>query len=151
MRREAEPEKARADFGGDLAHLFEVQVYFRAGFVNGLERRAGQFELPAGFEADGAAVLRKADDRLALFHGRPAETLHAFQHGVDAVRALVGQGRKIGNAEAEFLVLGADTPCALGLAAYLKVLDQLMAMFNRPAALLRHGHGGGSGMLLPMT
>ena len=38
-----------------LAHLDEMLAQFLIGLVHGFERRAGQFELAAGLEADGAA------------------------------------------------------------------------------------------------
>ena len=52
FRREAQPEKADAELAADFAHLGEMLAKFLVGLVHGLERRAGQFELAAGLEAD---------------------------------------------------------------------------------------------------
>ena len=57
-----------------------------AGLVNRFERRAGQFELAAGFERDIAQTMRVAerDDVVALIDARPAEAVaQAFQQGPD--------------------------------------------------------------------
>ena len=53
----AQAEKARADFVGDFADLVQVYVHFGAGFVEAFQRRAGEFELAAGLQADRAAAL----------------------------------------------------------------------------------------------
>ena len=60
--------------------------------MHGLERRAGQFELPAGLERDRAAAgdVVEPDDVVALHDRLPAEQeLHAFEQRADAARAVI--------------------------------------------------------------
>ena len=60
-----------------------------AGLMDGLDRRAGQFELSARLERDRAAAghVRKADDVLALHDRLPAEqVLHADEQRADRAR-----------------------------------------------------------------
>ena len=68
---------------------------FRLGLVHGLDRRAGQFELPAGLQRNRAAAgdVVEPDDVAALHDRLPAEQeLHAFEQRADAARAFIGHG-----------------------------------------------------------
>jgi len=51
-----EAEEADAERLGDLAQLGQVSHQLGAGPVDGCDWRAGQFELAAGLERDGAAA-----------------------------------------------------------------------------------------------
>jgi hypothetical protein len=87
-RRGAQPDEAHADAVGHLAHLAQVFVHLVAGLVDRLQRRARQFQLPAGLEADIRAVLLQPDDVAALEDRRPAEALaQPFQHRADRARS----------------------------------------------------------------
>ena len=103
-------------------------MVFRADLVQGAKRRAGQFELTTGFEADvggqaAAGVGAFETDHgfaaiLAVFHHRgPAKPFQPVEQGLDAIRAIVGNGGQGVGAKAELFMLGADAPVGLGLAA----------------------------------
>ena len=79
--------------------------------MNGLERRAGKFELPARLQATARRRSGCRPMMLLAFRDRlPAEALHAFQQLADAGRAVIGE-RLVGlEVIDEFLVLGADAP-----------------------------------------
>jgi hypothetical protein len=107
----AKANETGADGVGYLMHLGQVGVHFVAGLMDGLQGRAGKFQLTARLQADIGAVLLQADDVAALKDRRPAEAFaQPLQHGADRAGALVWQGRVVGQAVAELLVLGADPP-----------------------------------------
>ena len=58
FRIEAEADQAGAQLPGYLFGFGQVGVDLVAGPVNGFQRRAGQFELPARLQADGRAAAR---------------------------------------------------------------------------------------------
>ena len=98
-----------------LAQLREMRHQLVAGLVHGLDRRAGQFELPARLERDRAAAghVGEPDDVLALHDRLPAEQmLHAVEQRADAARPAVGHGLMAVHGEGELLVLGADAEFA---------------------------------------
>ena len=73
--------------------------------MDGLDRRAGQFELAAGLERDRAAAghVDQADDVAALDDRLPAEqVLHAFEQRADAAPAVVGNRRVAVDVNANF-------------------------------------------------
>ena len=118
---EAEPEHADAERLGDRAHLVEMLVHLRAGLVQGLDRRARQLELAARLEGDAGAALLQGDRAVLLADGAPAEARRqALQQRAHAALALVGERPQIAVGVAELLVLGADPPVGLGLAAGLE-------------------------------
>src|SRR5262249_39788469 len=88
---ESESQEPGADLVADGLGLARMLVHFVAGLVNGLERRPGTLELPAGLEAGRAFGLGSADRRLALLPRLPAETGKSFEQRLDAVGALVRQ------------------------------------------------------------
>ena len=102
--------------------------------MDGGDRRAGQFELAAGLERDGAAAgdVGQADDVRPLHDRLPAEQrLHAFQQGADAARPVIGHRLVAGEREGELLVLGADPKLLGRLLAGGEPRDQLVARFDR--------------------
>ena len=116
-----------------------------AGLMHGLERRAGQFELPARLERDRAAAghVGEPDDVLALHDRLPAEqVLHAVEQRADAARPAVGHRRVAVHREGELLVLGADAELLLRLAARLKPRDQFVARIDRRHVDLVASHAG---------
>src|SRR5262249_31283580 len=70
----------------------------------------------------------------------PAETLEAFEHGLDAPRPFVGRAFVGSEFEAELLVFGAHAPFALGLFAGGEIADQVI---KNERAVFEHavGHG----------
>src|SRR5437879_5323355 len=79
--------------------------------MHGLDRRARQFELSAGFQRNRAAArdIVQSDDVAALQDRLPAEQeLHAFQQRADAACALVSDGMMALKRERRFFVFGAD-------------------------------------------
>ena len=118
---------------------------FACRLMHGLDRRAGQLELPAGLERDRAAAghVGEPDDVVALHDRLPAEQmLHAIEQRADAARPAIGHGPMAIHGEDEFLVLGADAEFRLRLAARLKPRDQLVARTDRRHVDLVAGHSG---------
>ena len=110
--------------------------------MDGLERRAGELELAARLEADVGAALGQADQLAGLLDRRPAVAVaQALEHRADRAVALVGQRQAVGDAVAELLVLGADAPVGLGLAAGGEILGELVAALDEAAAGLGDRHG----------
>ena len=113
--------------------------------MDGLDRRAGQLELPAGLERDRAAAgdVGEADDVVALHDRLPAEqVLHAVEQRADAARPAVGHRPVAVHGEDEFLVLGADAELRLRLAARREPRDQFVARVDRRHVDLVAGHAG---------
>src|SRR3546814_13848132 len=81
-----------------------------AGLVEVFERGAGEFELPRGFEADGAVAARQRDDLSALDHRLPTEAGERHQQVVTATGFVVAGRAVVGGAIDAFLMLGADAP-----------------------------------------
>jgi hypothetical protein len=117
-------------------------VHLAAGLVQGLDRRAGQLDLAARLEGDAGAPALEGNRPALLPHHLPAElSSQALQQRPDTALALVRQWPQVIVGIAELLVLGADPPLGLGLAPGREVLDQLTAIGDRRALLLRRrGH-----------
>ena len=102
--------------------------------MDGLERRAGQFELPARLQRNRAAAgdIIKTDD-VALLHDRlPAEQeFHAFEQRTDAARAFVGHRIVTFERERRLLVLGADAEIRFRLHARFEPGDEFVARLQR--------------------
>ena len=141
--REAHAEHPGVHRLADLFDLVEVSVHFVAGLMQGFQRRAGEFDLAARLQRDVAAFLGQRDRLVAFEHRHPAAVFgQAFQEGADAALALVGQGLQVVPREGELLVLGADAPSVLRLAALFQIGDELAAIGDRLAFTLRRcGHG----------
>ena len=139
---EAQAEHADAERGGDRAHLIEVLVHLAAGLVQGLDRGAGQLDLAARLEGDAGAAPLQRDRPLVFRDHLPAELPgQTFEQRPDAPFALVRQRPQVVVRIAELLVLGADAPLGLRLAAGLEVFDQLATIGDRRALRLRRrGH-----------
>src|SRR3546814_5908505 len=58
----ADAEETEPEFGADFLHLLQMPAGLGAGLVEVFERGAGAFELPRGFEADGAVAARPRPD-----------------------------------------------------------------------------------------
>src|SRR3546814_15693947 len=101
-----------------------------AGLVEVFERGAGEFELPRGFEADGAVAARQRDDLSALDHRLPTEAGERHQQVVDATGFVVAGRAVVGGAIDEFLMLGADAPAVPGLFALDHGRSELVAVFD---------------------
>ena len=98
---------------------------------------------PPGSRVTLARPRCSAIGRPCLLQRLPAEALgQALEQRPHAALALVGQRPQVVVGVAELLVLGADPPVALRLAAGLEILDQLAAVGDRLAlGLRRRGHG----------
>ena len=106
-RQEADPER----FGDGLA-VGEMAPKLGCGVVRGLERRARQFELAAGFERNRRAAICviEADQMAAVLDALPAELgVHPFEQGANPAFALIGHRREAGAVKRDLLVLRADT------------------------------------------
>ena len=97
---------------------------------------------PPGSRVTLASPLRSAIGRLCSLTRLPAELARqALEQRADAPLALVRQRPQVVLGVAELLVLGADPPRRLRLAAVLQELDQLAAIGDRCALFLRwRGH-----------
>src|SRR3546814_625370 len=111
-------------------HLLQMAAGLGAGLVEIFERRAREFELPRGFEADGAVAARQRDDLSALDHRLPAEAGERHQQVVDAAGFVIGRRAVVGGAIDEFLVLGADAPAVFGFFALDHGRRELVAVFD---------------------
>ena len=113
--------------------------------MNGFDLRAGQFELAAGLERDGAAAgdVEQADDVRPFHDGLPAEQmLHALEQRANAALALVGHRTVPLQREHEFLVLGADVELRFGFDALGNPLHEIVAPFERRQVDLITCHAG---------
>ena len=77
----------------------EVAAAFGAALVKVLERRARQFELPGGLEADGAVGAGQRDDLAAFLDRLPAELGQADQQVADAARLVPRRRAMIARAD----------------------------------------------------
>ena len=106
-RGEADPQIARR-----TSKLVVMRLQLRLGLMQGDERRTGQFELTRRFERDRSLVLAKSDHIVVIQDRLPGGPPHAFQQVANcawmSVRRQIGRRRQIGQAKAEFLVLGAN-------------------------------------------
>ncbi len=113
----------------------------------GFDRRARKLELTARLERDRAAAgdIEEADDIALLDDRLPTEqVLHAFEQRTDAAVAIIGDRPMILDREGEFLVLRADPPLRLRLAACLEPRDEIVARLDRRHVDLVTSHAGGS-------
>ncbi len=117
QRVEAQRREAEAERFGHLAHLAQMVGGLGRGLVQGRERRARKLELPARLEADrGLAALQPDRDCRGRRIGSQPWMRRPFEHGADA-HGLVGRRGEVRTAEAELLVLGADSPRVARLAS----------------------------------
>ena len=126
--------------------LREMRHQFGAGLVHGLDRRTGQFELPAGLQRDGAAAgdVGQSDDVVALHDRLPAEhVLHAFEQRMDRAPPMVGHRAMAIEREHELLVLGTDAEIRLRLTPRLEPRDQVVARLDRRHVDLVASHAEG--------
>ena len=89
-----------------------------ADLVRGVERRAGELELPAGLERDRGAGAEQRDERAArrLALGLPAVALDQRLEDGETLRSpSYGSGAPVVGVDAELLGLGADAVARLGL------------------------------------
>ena len=134
IRRHAEAEEADAEGFGHFAQLREMREQFGGGLVHVFDRRAGQFELAARLQRNGAAAgdVEHADDVVALHDRLPAEdVVHALEQRADRAAAGIGHGPVVFDREGEFLVLGADAELVLRLAARFEPGDEFVARLDR--------------------
>ena len=125
--------------------LRQMRHQLAAGLVDGLDRRAGQFELPARLERDRAAAghVREADDVRPVHDRLPAEQmLHADEQRADRALPVIGHRIVPAGGEGELLVLGADPELRLRLRALLEPRDELVARFDRRQVHYVTGHQG---------
>jgi hypothetical protein len=132
----AERGEAEAERVGGVMHLGEMRRHFARRRVEIGEQAARKFQLPPRLERDRSLVAPipalEPDHPAAIEDRRPAGALEPAENGADAVW-LIGGGRQIGEAEAEFFVLGADPPS----------LARLGAGFEPRGELAPVGDGGG--------
>src|SRR3546814_3198950 len=102
------------------------------------KRRARQFELACGFEADRAVAARQRDHLAALDHRFPTEAGERHEQVADAAGLVVRGGAVVARPIDELLVLGPDAP---GLARFFP-LDhgrrELVAAFDDGIVLIRN-------------
>src|SRR5665647_2849125 len=106
----------------------------RAGLVYIFDRRAGEFELPARLQRNGAAVsdVEQADDVVALHDRVPAEqVVQAYEQRADRARPGIGHRPVALNREGEFLMLGADAELRPRLATRFEPGDKFVARLDR--------------------
>ena len=144
------PRKPMPERRRDLAHLRQMRHQLGLGLVHGLDRRAGQFELPAGLQRNRAAAgdVVKPDDVAALHDRLPAEQkLHAFEQRADAARAFIRHGLMALERERRLLVLGADAEFGRRLHARFQPRHEFVARLQRRHIDLvtRHKKSGSCG------
>ena len=113
--------------------------------MHGLYRRAGQFELAARLQRNGAAVgdVEQADDLVALHDRLPAEQVgHAVEQRTDRAAAGIGHRPVILDREGELLVLGADAELFRRRASRFEPGDEFVARLNRRHVDLVTSHAG---------
>ena len=135
----ADPEEPEPELGADFLHLLQMAAGFGAGLVEVFERRAREFELARGFEADGAVAPRKRDHLAAFDHRFPAEAGERHQQVVDTAGLVIAGRAMIGGAIDEFLMLGADPPAVFGLLTLDHRGGQFVAMFDDGIVAVRSG------------
>ncbi len=124
-RIETQAEEAQPQLGAHLQALLQMPAGFRAGLVQGFQRRAGQLELAGRLQTDAAIGTRKGY-HIAAFHNRlPTEAGEGSEQVADAARLVVGRCPAIFGAEHEFLVLGADPPLFARLFAGFEQADHV--------------------------
>src|SRR5258708_29401364 len=116
---------------------------FLADVMHGGERRAGQFELSARFQADIGVAARQPDQGLAAFivvfeNRGPAKPHQAFHQGADTGVASVLDRLKTAQSEDEFFVLRADAKRGRILAARRKPGGEIV---KSERAILAHAVG----------
>jgi hypothetical protein len=134
LGRGAEAGEGEAERLCDGADVGDMGLELALGGVDVAERRAGEFELAAGLEADGAAavVVGEPDDRFAVEDRLPAAAgAQALEQGADSGVAVVGDGGEIGAAEGELLVLGAEFPGLARARARLDPGDEGISALDR--------------------
>ena len=141
---EAHAQETQAKLVSDLAHLAQMAADFLAGLVDGLQRRAGQFQLARGFQRDRGTVATQRDGAAVLLVRRPAEADQPLQQRFDTTLAIERGRAQVIQPEAELLVLGADPPVFAWLFAGRQHLDQLAAVVDRCiGGTAGTGHGKG--------
>ncbi len=122
---ETDTKKAQAQRFGHGLDFLQVDLGFTAGLVDILQGRAGQFQLSCRLQRNRGTIAAQADQHAVFFDRIPAKALQALQQGADAAltfvrwcppircRWMIG----IAPLKTEFLVLGADAPLRLRLAA----------------------------------
>ena len=111
--------------------------------MDGLHRRAGEFELPARFERDrsSAGDIEHADDVVALHDRLPAEeVLHALQERLDAALPAVWHRQVAGAGEREFLVFGTDPELFARFCPFREPGDEFVTRFHGRHVDLVTGH-----------
>ena len=110
-----------------------------------VQRRAGQFELPARLEADIAPSFSSPMSLPPSSTGAQPCRSRSPSSTASTLRSPVVGNRQEGIlAIAELLVLGADAPVLGRLAAGGEIFRQLCVMLDRPAAGLGDGHARAS-------
>ena len=138
----AEPEEAEPEPVADRLDLLEVAPAFGAALVQVLERRARQFELARGLEADGAVGAGQRDDLAAFLDRLPAELGQPLEQVADPAGLVPGRRAMVAQAIDELLMLGADAPILARLLAAREDGEQIVAALDR--AGLRTGRCGWS-------
>ena len=111
----------------------EMPIELFGGQMRVVERRAGEFELSARLERDGAAAVRviEADEIAVVLDPVPAERLlHALEQRPNASVAAIRHRRTIRAVEWYFLVFRADSEWTARLATRLKPRDQRVARLD---------------------
>ncbi len=147
FRAHPEVEEADAEALGQRPQRREMAVELGLRLVHRPQRRAGQFELPAWFERDGApaGIVGEADDVLAIEDRLPAERVpHALQQVADAAAraaSLIGHRPSVGAIERHLLVFRTDAVLGRRLAAGLDPTDEVVAPGQRRGIRNVASHG----------
>ena len=110
-----------------------MAIELRGGLVRRVERGAREFELPARLERNGGAALPvvKADQVAGIVDPLPAEPgVHPLEQRANARFAPISDGRQIGPAKQDLLMLGADAKGAGWLASCFEPGGERIARFD---------------------
>ena len=95
-----------------LAHMPQMLSGFAAGFMQIIQRRTRQFQLPARFQRDRAPVMAADANHLALFKNwfgaGPQFCQQTFKQGTDTGFPFIGNRRQVGTMEKEFFMFRTD-------------------------------------------
>jgi hypothetical protein len=138
-RVDAESQKHDSERLGNPAHQVEMGVELVAGFVNRAQRRAREFELPAGFERDARAILDQRDDVSGLMDRLPVIVANdGFEQRTDATLSGVGDGRMVVTVQADLFVFGSDLPEVGRLLSGTDEVHQRVDRFDRRVEVQAH-------------
>ncbi len=128
---EAERRKAEAKPGRHRTQPCDMRIELGFGFMQIRQRRAGELELPAGFQGKRGAIALQPDG-VALVGDRdqPLGGLNRGQQITDAARLLIAGRPEIAQAKSESLMLRANGEIGSRLAAGCQIRRQIPGVGN---------------------